>query len=215
MKPHQIEPNTVAHGDCVELLATIPAESIDFVLTDPPYIARYRARDGRTVPNDDNFAWLHPAFQQVGRVLRPDTFAVVFYGWPVADQFLQAFRAAGLRAVGHLVFPKRYRSKVGFLQSQHEQAYLLAKGDPQKPAQPISDVLRWTYTGNRLHPTQKPLSALVPLVEAFSRPGHVILDPFCGSGSSLLAAKLLGRRYIGFDIDPGYALTARHRLAGK
>ena len=215
MKPKQIEPNTVAHGDCVELLATIPAESVDFVLTDPPYFARYRARDGRTVPNDDNLTWLKPAFRQVARVLRPDSFAAVFYGWPHADLFMQAFRSAGLRAVGHMVFPKHYRSKVGFLQSQHEQAYLLAKGEPARPPRPISDVIRWTYTGNKLHPTQKPLSALLPLVEAFSRPGHVILDPFCGSGSSLLAAKLLGRRYIGFDIDPVYAATAQNRLAGQ
>jgi DNA modification methylase len=207
--------NTVIKGDCVHLLAQLPADTVDFVLTDPPYIARYRARDGRTVPNDDNSGWLRPAFRQIARVLRPDSFAVVFYGWPHADQFLQAFRAAGLRTIGHLIFPKGYRSKVGFVQSQHEQAYLLAKGEPQKPARPISDVIRWTYSGNKLHPTQKPLSALLPLVGAFSMPGDIVLDPFCGSGSSLLAAKLLGRGYIGLDIDPVYAATAARRLAAQ
>jgi DNA modification methylase len=54
--------NTLLHGDCLTLLPQLAAESVAFVLTDPPYLTRYRARDGRTVPNDDNDAWLRPAF---------------------------------------------------------------------------------------------------------------------------------------------------------
>jgi DNA modification methylase len=45
--------NTIIHADCLTALPQLPAESIDFVLTDPPYITRYKSRDGRTVPNDD------------------------------------------------------------------------------------------------------------------------------------------------------------------
>ena len=48
--------NTILHGDCLDILPRLPAASVDFVLTDPPYIARYRSRDGRRVPNDDNDA---------------------------------------------------------------------------------------------------------------------------------------------------------------
>jgi len=73
-------------------------------------------------------------------------------------------------------------------------------------------VLDWTYSGNKLHPTQKPLSVLLPLVETFSRPGDLVLDPFAGSGSSLLAAKLLGREYLGIELDAAYCEIARRRL---
>ena len=102
--------NTIINGDCLNVLPSLPARSIDFVLTDPPYITRYESRDGRTVPNDDNDAWLKPAFAEIYRQLRKDSFCVSFYGWPHADKFLQAFRAAGFRPVGHFIFPKTYTS---------------------------------------------------------------------------------------------------------
>jgi len=205
--------NTIINGDCLNVLPSLPARSIDFVLTDPPYITRYKSRDGRTVPNDDNDAWLKPSFAEIYRLLRKDTFCVSFYGWPQADKFLQAFRAAGFRPVGHFIFPKTYTSSSRYVRYQHECAYLLAKGYPNQPKNAISDVINWKYTGNRLHPTQKPLCVLSPLIEAFSQPNATVLDPFSGSGSSLLAAKLLGRNYLGVELDPAYHAVASERLA--
>jgi site-specific DNA-methyltransferase (adenine-specific) len=205
--------NTIIHGDCLQCLPTIEARSVDFILTDPPYITRYKSRDGRTVPNDDNDAWLKPAFAEMYRVLARDSFAVSFYGWPQADKFMQAYRAAGFRVVGHLMFPKRYASSRRYLAYQHESAHLLAKGNPCQPEQPIADVIEWQYTGNKLHPTQKPLSVLKRLVSAFSRAGDCVLDPFAGSGSSLLAARKLGRNYIGVELDANYHAIASRRLA--
>jgi site-specific DNA-methyltransferase (adenine-specific) len=210
--PGKVPSNTIINGDCLDILPTLAANSVDFVLTDPPYIAHYKSRDGRTVPNDDNDAWLKPAFAEMFRVLQRDTFCVSFYGWPHADRFIQAYRAAGFRVIGHFVFPKRYTSGSKFLRYQHECAYLLAKGYPQEPADTIGDVIDWTYSGNKLHPTQKPLSVLLPMVETFSPPGGVVLDPFTGSGSSLLAAKMLGRSYFGIELDAKYHAIASQRL---
>ena len=125
--------NAVIHGDCLSVLPELPARSVDFILTDPPYITRYKSRDGRMIPNDDNDAWLKPAFAQMFRVLQRDSFAVSFYGWPKVDRFMQAYRAAGFRVVGHFAFPKRYTSSTRYLHYQHECAHLLAKGDPRPP----------------------------------------------------------------------------------
>jgi len=125
---------------------------------------------------------------------------------------MQAWRAAGFQPVGHLVWVKRYTSSAGFLCYQHEQAYLLLKGDARKPAAPLPDVLPWFYSGNALHPTQKPVPSLKPVIEAFTRPGEVVLDPFCGSGSTLLAAKILGRRLVGIELDAAFCQQARRRL---
>jgi hypothetical protein len=66
------------------------------------------------------------------------------------------------------------------------------EGRPKQPSTTIGDVIAWSYTGNRLHPTQKPLPVLLPLVETFSAPGGLVLDPFAGSGSSLVAPKPSG-----------------------
>jgi len=96
---------------------------------------------------------------------------------------------------------------------QHEQAYLLAKGKPPLPKYPIADVIDVDYSGNKLHPTQKPLSALIPLIRSFSLPGDVLLDPFAGSGSSCAAAALTHRRYIGIELEEKYYTEASLRLA--
>ena len=204
--------NTVLQGDCIEVMRQLRSCCVNFVLTDPPYLAHYCSRDGRKVTNDGDDAWLKPAFAEIFRVLRRDSFCVSFYGWHQADKFITAWREAGFRLAGHLTFTKRYPSTERFLRYHHENAYLLAKGNPAQPAQRIPDVLEWKYSGNRLHPTQKPLCVLTPLIQSFSRPGDVVLDPFCGSGSTLLAAKLQRRRFIGIELDRSYYDVARERL---
>jgi DNA modification methylase len=205
--------NTVIHADCTKALPMLSDDSIDFVLTDPPYVRKYTSRDGREVRNDNNFAWLKPAFRQMHRVLKTDSFCVCFYGWVHAEKFTAAFCGAGFRLAGHLAFPKKYMSGKRYLAYQHESAYLLVKGRPPQPSYAIPDVIEWAdFPKNDLHPTQKPLSVLTPLVEAFSKQGQTVLDPFAGSGSSLLAAKTLGRFYIGVEMDAKYHAIAKKRL---
>jgi DNA modification methylase len=75
-------------------------------------------------------------------------------------------------------------------------------------------VRAWEYTGNKAHPTEKAVSILTPLIEAFSKPGDLVLDPFSGSGSTAVASLLSGRRYIGIELEDRYCLHARNRLAG-
>lgn len=205
--------NTVVNGDCVAVMRTMESASVDFILTDPPYLVRYRSRNGETIANDDRDGWLEPAFAEMYRVLKPDSFCVSFYGWNAVDRFVAAWRKAGFQIVGHLVFPKKYASSSRYLKHQHEQAYLLAKGNAPLPESPMSDVIDWRYTQNRLHPTQKPLVALLGLVQSFSRPGQLVLDPFCGSGSTLVAAKHLKRDYLGIELSGKHCGTAGMRLA--
>lgn len=204
--------NSIIHGDCVEVMRGLPAESVDFVLTDPPYGVRYRDRSGRTVANDDRLDWLRPAFAEMFRLLKPGSLAVSFYGWNRVDLFFDAWKAAGFTVAGHLVFRKRYASRSRFLAYHHESAFLLVKGKAALPASPLPDVLDWTYTGNRLHPTQKPAESLVPLVRTFCPPGGLVLDPFCGSGSSLVAARDAGCAWLGIELDEQHHRTASERL---
>ena len=70
--------NTIHQGDCITILPTLAPKIVDFILTDPPCFVKYRSRDGRAVPNDDNDAWLLPAFKEMYRVLKDDSFAVSF-----------------------------------------------------------------------------------------------------------------------------------------
>lgn len=200
-------------GDCTKVLPSIPSESVGLVVTDPPYLVGFQCRNGRRIPNDREHAWLRPAFAEVYRVLKPDRFCVSFYGWNRVDQFVAAWRAIGFYPVGHIVWRKGYCSnEKGFLRYFHECAFLLAKGKPRKPKMLIPDVLDWTYSGNELHPTQKPVLAILPLILAFSEVGEIVLDPFAGSGTTLVAAARLGRRWVGVELSDEYRSLAEKRL---
>ncbi|MDR3428090.1 DNA methyltransferase [Silvimonas sp.] len=207
--------NTILNGDCIELMRKLEWGSVDFILTDPPYITHYRGRDGRTIANDDNSRWLKPAFNQMHRVLRYGGFCLSFYGWAKIDLLMDAWRAAGFSIVGHVVFRKRYASSERYFRYTHEQAYLLAKGNATPPTQPIADVIDFDYTGNRLHPTQKPVQALRPLIESFCPPGGLVLDPFCRSGSTLVAARDTGRNWLGIELSKEHFETVARRLTGE
>jgi DNA modification methylase len=112
-----VQTKTILNGDCRKVLPGLPTRSANFILTDPPYVVRYQSKDGRRILNDDNDSWLKPAFAEMFRVLDRDRFAVSFYGWPKADEFIRAYRAAGFRVIGHLMFPKRYTSSSHLKQS--------------------------------------------------------------------------------------------------
>jgi DNA modification methylase len=206
--------NQIVQGDCVQVLKSLPSTSIDLVVTDPPYLVNYRDRSGRTIKNDTRNAGVLEAFSDAYRVLKPHSFCVSFYGWNRVDEFFGAWRKAGFRPVGHIVWQKDYSSSSGFLQYRHEQAYLLIKGNPDRPAKPLADVRPWEYSGNRTHPTEKAVSILTPIIESFSKPGEIVLDPFSGSGSTAVASLLSGRRYIGIELEDRYCRQSRTRLAG-
>lgn len=207
---------TIIQGDCTEVLKTLPDNSVDFVLTDPPYFVAYKDRHGRRVKNDgaDDTAKVLSAFPEIYRVMKPNTLCVSFYGWQAIDAFMAAWKDAGFTPVDHIVWRKKYTSSKRFVQRRHEQAYVLAKGRPDLPRKPIEDVQPWVYSGNRYHPTEKAVGTLTPVIEAFTAPGDVVLDPFAGSGSTLAAAVLLGRKYVGIELEAAYCAHANKRLEG-
>jgi site-specific DNA-methyltransferase (adenine-specific) len=206
---------TIYHGDCRTVLPELVAESVDLVLTDPPYLVGYTGRwDGGLAPirGDDDSAWVEPVFRELWRVLRPDTLCVSFYGWPHADLFVATWKAIGFRPVSHLAFVKNTWGLGQFTRSQHETAYLLAKGHPVRPDRAISDTIRWEREPDAFHPNQKPVGALLPLVWAYAEEGQTVLDPFMGSGSTLRAAKDAGCRAIGIEIEERYCERAAQRM---
>lgn len=167
-----------------------------------------------TLANDDKPEAVVGVYAEIYRVLKPDTFFVSFSGYPKLDAFVHAWTLAGFDTVGHLVWPKPNASSQRYVRVTHESAYLLAKGRPKIPEYPLADVPPWEYTGNIGHPTEKAIGVIMPLVEKFSPPGGIVLDAFSGSGSTLVAAALVGRRYLGIELKEKYCRLAERRLAG-
>jgi adenine-specific DNA-methyltransferase len=206
--------NRIITGNCLEVMAEMPSASVDCVVTDPPYLVNYHTTDGRGYANDNpsDTSWLLPVYRELYRVLKPDSFCVSFYGFTKAEAFLSAWREVGFDLLEHLVWVKPYASSEKFVRRYHVQAYLLAKGRPRKPKVRLPSVLDWRYTGNELHPAQNPVMSILPLIQAFSQPGDIVLDPFVGSGTTAVAAQQLDRRFIGIELDPTYAAKAEARL---
>jgi adenine-specific DNA-methyltransferase len=205
-------------GDCLDLLPAFAPESFDLVLTDPPYGVGYRGRFGDThepIAGDTELAWLRPAAGEMWRVLKPDSFAVSFYGWPHVERFVGAVKGAGFRLVSHLAFVKNVWGFGRFTRGQHETAFLLAKGKPPLPRRGISDVIEWMREPSAFHPNQKPVGALTPVLAAYAPDDGVVLDPFMGSGSTLRAAKDLGLSAVGIEIEQAYCDRAAGRLAQR
>jgi len=100
--------NQIAQGDCVQVLKSLPDTIVDLVVTDPPYLVNYRDRSGRAVRNDSGNPEFLNAFSALCRVLKPNSFCVCFYGWNRVDEFFGAWRRAGFRPVGHIVWQKDY-----------------------------------------------------------------------------------------------------------
>ncbi|CDH68156.1 DNA adenine methyltransferase YhdJ (plasmid) [Escherichia coli PMV-1] len=136
---------------------------------------------------------------------------VSFYGWNRVDRFMSPGKC-GIQRCWSPVFTKNYTSKAAYVGYRHECAYILAKGRPRLPQNPLPDVLGWKYSGNRHHPTEKPVTSLQPLIESFTHPNAIVLDPFAGSGSTCVAALQSGRRYIGIELLEQYHRAGQQRL---
>ena len=195
------------------MLGRFPEQSIDCIITDPPYLVNFVDRTGRSCQNDNpnDGQWLLPAYKQMYRVLKDNSFCISFYGYTRAEWFLGAWREAGFRIEEHLTFVKHYPSSTGHVARHHEQAYVLSKGKPKVNAT-IRSTIEFPYSGNTYHPSQKPLEALIPLVSAFSKPQDIICDPFLGSGSTALAAMQMDRWFIGIELDQRYYDIALQRI---
>ena len=131
--------NQLVQGDCTRALTQLPDSCVDLIVTDPPYGVCYQDNLGRTIANDDDPSRVLGAFSELYRVLKPNSVCVSFYGWGQVDAFFRAWRQAGFRPVGHIVWAKEYASRTRYLRYRHEQAYVLAKGWPALPAEPLDD----------------------------------------------------------------------------
>lgn len=98
-------------GNCIDVMARIPDNAIDFILTDPPYLVGFRDRFGRTIAGDKTDEWLQPACNEMYRVLKKDALMVSFYGWNRVDRFMAAWKNAGYRNSGTGFLLQRLRRR--------------------------------------------------------------------------------------------------------
>jgi DNA modification methylase len=204
---YQDEWATLYHGDCRDLLPSLEA---DVLVTDPPYgIAHKSNRDGsapwkgkRSIAGDDSTAFRDWVLAWWGEA-RP---ALVFGKWRVpypAGTRMVLVWDKGDAGSGDLSIPWK---------PSHEQIYVLGSGfHGHRGPGVLRHIIHTHYTQGRYHPHEKPVELMQGLIQKC--PSGVVLDPFAGSGTTLVAAKNLGRAAIGVEVDERHCEQVARRLS--
>lgn len=227
---------TIYHGEALSVLRDLPNTSVDLVLTDPPYSSGGLMRGDRmakvsdkshqsndyiefTGDNRDQHAyqyWLALWVNECRRLARASEVVGIFTDWRQLVATIDGIQAGGLIYRGIVVWDKtdRVRGYPGRFAPQSE--FVVWGTNGPRDAQfdyALNGVFRVPVpvNDNRFHPTQKPIELLRDLVQ-IAPSGGVVLDPFMGSGTTLRAAKDLGRRAIGIEQEEHYCEMAARRL---
>jgi len=232
--------NQIICGDCIQVMQEIPDESIDLVVTSPPYNLKNSTgngmKDGRggkwanaalqkgyshhddSMPHDQYIEWQRKCLTEMYRTLKET--GAIFYNhkWRVQDGLLQDRQDIVLGfPVRQIIIWKRkggINFNKGYFLPTYEVIYLIAK---QKfilapKANAHGDVWEFGQESNNTHPAPFPVSLIERVIS--STTAETVLDPFMGSGTTAVASKMLGRDYIGIDISPEYCENARRRIEG-
>lgn len=233
---YEYKGGVVYQGDCLEIMPLIKSQSIDLILTDPPYGINFCSswtNRKETLQNDKLSDWqemLPPMFQEFKRVLT-DTGCCCCCccgggGKTPVTAILTLEAIKHFKLIQTLVWKKfiglgwRYRPS-------YENIVILSKDEKNynfyDVSKKCSNVIEGInqdipqYNGNKPgqhddHPTQKPVTLMKHLLNIHSLKGHTVIDPFMGSGTTGMACKELGRNFIGIEINEKYFRTAERRI---
>lgn len=205
--------NSVVCCDCLDGMKHIAGKSVDLVLTDPPYGINYLSnyyKNGnphKPILNDDT---LFCPTDDMWSKLHDDGCMFVFHSHkiPLVDK----------RIRNVLIWVKNNWTAGdlnGDFGNQYECIAFLPKDNFKLHSKRYSNVWLFDRVSAEcmVHPTEKPVSLLQQLIESGTDEGAIILDPFGGSGTTAIAAKMLGRNFILFEKEESYCNIAEHRIA--
>ena len=207
-------------GDCLEVMDKLIKQNVkvDAIITDPPYgmdyRSNYRKEKYEKISNDNDLSFLDDFFQKCDKLLKDDTHIYCFCSWHHIDKFKIAFEK--YFTLKNVIVWEKNNTSMGDLKGsyapKHEFVLFGHKGRRLRNGKRLPDVLQANRTGNKLHPTQKPISLLQIFIEQSSDENEIILDPFMGSGSTGVAALNTNRKFIGIELDEKYFNIAKDRL---
>ena len=232
---------TLHHGDCLEVLRTLPDSSVDAVVTDPPYSI---SSGGRTamkgifnqlrntkIGMSGGIFDLDPKKSQSGlffhtpdftewmpllyRVMKSDSDIYAMVNAKNMGAMLSALISAGFGFHNILVWDKQGATANRWYMQRCEYIVYGWKGRARTINNPgMSNLISISpKRGGREHPTEKPVRLMQTLIEQSTDPGALVLDPFMGSGATGQGCMASGRRFIGIERDAGYFEIAQERIA--
>ena len=217
-------------GDALEILKTIPSESIDCVVTDPPYkiitggdsngknsirpkgILKGNRELMRTVPKFSD--WLPELF----RILKDGTQNYIMVNSSNLLEMANEIEKAGFKIQNFLVWQKNNCTPSQFYMKNCEYTIFFRKGKAKyindiggsKTVHSFDNII-----GNKVHPTEKPISLMEFYINNSTNENETILDPFMGSGTTGVACKNLNRQFVGIEMQEDYFNIASERVGEK
>jgi len=215
-----LEKNKIHYGDALELLQDIPNNSIDTVITDPPYFIGFNSSAKEGGRQDwGNHTMLTPLFdilyKEFVRILKKDGRIFMFTDWRTYPTLYMS-ASKHIRVSNLIVWDYGWIKAGTQFRFTHE---LILHGTMPEAKSPknrsTSDVWRIkpiNFTVERRHPAEKPVEIIQKMLRETTEEGDLILDCFAGSGTTAEACKLLNRDYICIEINEDYFNVANERL---
>lgn len=220
--------------DCRELLSTINTNSIDCIVTDPPYKMTSRGGTGTTggmlkksIVNKGkvfnfNSIKVKDYAPELFRVLKNGGHCYIMTNNVNLIEMLNVFTESGFHFIKSLIWDKQKKIMGTFYMSQFEYILFFRKGEGRKINNcGTPDILSIPISktkddkGNNLHDTEKPVELMKILIENSTNEGETVLEPFAGIGSTLMACNQLNRNCIASEIDLNYAEIIKNRFTGS
>ena len=238
--------NVILRGDCLKVLPTLPRESVDLVVADPPYNIGVDYGNGKKADRrDDYWGWCERWIGWCYRALKPTGSLWIISGQEHGAEIDIAIQRAGMtmrnRITWHETFGVYCHGKFGrtsrpiFYATKSPKGFTFNREAVTVPsarqekygdrrAAPGGKIMGDVWQINRVCgtfkervkgvPTQLPVELVQRIIGVSSNPGDIVLDPFAGSGTSLVVAKAMGREAIGIELNPDYAAIASRRFEG-
>ena len=231
----------IENTDCLTLMKEIDDNSIDLILTDPPYnlglFAKSRAANLQNMRENffvaagwddmDFDAWkdsMNTFFEQAARVSKKGASMIMFMSILKIETIIEIAQKHGFyyktTGIWHKTNPMPRNMNLHFINSTEPWLYFVygAKtGCFNNGGKALHDYIETSITPKRekihgAHPTQKPLELIKYFINVLSNEGDTVLDPFMGSGTTAEAAQLLNRHFIGSEIDENYFKIVENRV---
>ena len=219
------------NGGCMEYMRTLEDESIDLIVTDPPYPTTSRGHAGNSggmlqkeinkkgkvfEHNNIDCTEYAPEFY---RVLKDGSHCYVMTNHINLIKMLNVFTDCGFHFIKSLIWNKGNKIMGQYYMSQFEYILFFRKGYGKKinncgTADILSVPNKKTKdtNGKNIHDTEKPVELMKILIENSTQKGDIVLDPFVGVGATALACIESERNYIGIELDEGYFNIAKKRI---
>jgi site-specific DNA-methyltransferase (adenine-specific) len=213
-----LEINKIYNMDCLEGLKQLENNSIDLIITDPPYSIEYKSNFGSKKYKEKihNHKWdkdfdFSLYFKEIYKKLKDNSFMYVF------GRFENYNTMVNLGCNRVLIWDKGHNGMgdlkdwgIGF-----EVIYLFKKGKPTIKGNRENCIIRYDFYGsfgNAFHPTEKPLNLIKYIITKSVNKKSLVLDCFMGSGTTAIACQDLEHNYIGFEIDKNYFEKSNKRI---